>query len=84
MFDNNASLFFLSSIYNYSSRQEEIFGPILPVIKVSSVDQAIAYCKGRPTPLAAYIFEQDTAIRERWLEQVESGGACVNDCMNHA
>ncbi|CAN0084283.1 unnamed protein product [Ascophyllum nodosum] len=63
--------------------QEEIFGPILPVIKVGSVEDAISYCKCRPIPLAAYVFERDATIRKKWLSQVASGGACVNDCLYH-
>ncbi|CAM9358586.1 unnamed protein product [Ascophyllum nodosum] len=63
--------------------QDEIFGPILPVIKVSSVDEAIAFCRGKATPLAAYVFERDVKVRDKWLSQVSCGGACVNDCIFH-
>ena len=65
------------------TRQEEIFGPVLPVISVKSVDEAIAYCVGKPIPLAAYVFQRDSAVREKWLGEVPSGGACVNDCIFH-
>lgn len=61
--------------------KEEIFGPILPVITVKSVDEAIGFCDSGPTPLAAYVFERDLAVREKWLRGVDSGGACVNDCL---
>ncbi|CAM9302884.1 unnamed protein product [Ascophyllum nodosum] len=63
--------------------QASLFGPILPVIKVGSADEAISYCRGRPIPLAAYVFERDAKVREKWLSQVASGGACVNDCALH-
>eukprot|EP00752_Nemacystus_decipiens_P014785 g13163.t1 len=63
--------------------QEEIFGPILPVVTVQSVEEAIAHCAANPaTPLAAYVFERDPAVEHKWLAEVESGGACVNDCMS--
>eukprot|EP00904_Undaria_pinnatifida_P005745 jgi/Undpi1/22/HiC_scaffold_1.g00022.m1 len=60
---------------------EEIFGPILPVISVKSVDEAISFCGSRPTPLAAYVFQCDSAVCTKWLTEVASGGACVNDCL---
>lgn len=63
--------------------QEEIFGPVLPVLTVQSVEEAIARCAASPaTPLAAYVFERDAAVRKKWLSEVASGGACVNDCMS--
>eukprot|EP00752_Nemacystus_decipiens_P014781 g13160.t1 len=61
--------------------QEEIFGPILPVVTVQSVEEAIAICTANPaTPLAAYVFERDPAVGHKWLTEVPSGGACINDC----
>ena len=65
------------------TRQEEIFVPILPVITVQAVDEAIAFCVCKPTPLAAYVFVRDPTVREKWLGKVASGGACVNDCCMH-
>ncbi|CAM9955142.1 unnamed protein product [Laminaria digitata] len=50
---------------------------------VQSVDEAIAFCSERPAPLAAYVFQRDSAVCKKWLEEVESGGACVNDCVFH-
>lgn len=64
--------------------QEEIFGPVLPVVTVQSVEEAIALCAAAPgTPLAAYVFERDPAVGKKWISEVASGGACVNDCMTH-
>lgn len=63
--------------------QDEIFGPILPVLTVQSIDEAIAISATRPTPLAAYVYERDSAVRKKWLAEVPSGGACVNDCIVH-
>lgn len=57
---------------------EEIFGPILPVVTVDSVDAAIAFVNARPKPLAAYLFTKNKATRERVIREVPSGGMLVN------
>lgn len=57
---------------------EEIFGPILPVISVASLDEAIAIVEGGPRPLALYSFSEQAADNERVLAGTTSGGACVN------
>ncbi len=59
--------------------QEEIFGPILPLVAVESVDAAIDYINARPRPLALYHFDNDSARTERVLERTIAGGAAVND-----
>lgn len=56
----------------------EIFGPILPVISVGSVDDAIRFVNARPKPLAAYLFTKTRAVREKVINQVPSGGMLVN------
>ncbi|PTR28882.1 aldehyde dehydrogenase (NAD+) [Rhodococcus sp. OK519] len=58
--------------------QEEIFGPILPVLTVDSLDEAIAFVNARPKPLAAYVFTRSAQPRRRALSEVSSGGAVVN------
>jgi coniferyl-aldehyde dehydrogenase len=63
--------------------QEEIFGPILPIVTVDSVDAAIDYINARPRPLALYHFDHDRARTERVLERTVSGGVTVNDCVLH-
>ena len=63
--------------------QEEIFGPILPVLVVDSVDEAIAFINAREKPLALYVFTSDSANAERVLSNTSSGGACVNDAISH-
>lgn len=50
---------------------------------MKSVNEAIAMTNAGDTPLAAYVFEQNAGIRSRWLTEVESGGATVNDCLMH-
>ena len=58
--------------------QEEIFGPILPLITVDSSDEAIAFINERDKPLALYVFAQDDKVIDQVLDQTSSGGVCVN------
>lgn len=57
---------------------DEIFGPILPVLTVASVDDAIDFVNSRPKPLAAYLFTKTKKIRERMVQQVSAGGMVIN------
>lgn len=63
--------------------QEEIFGPLLPVIGFDSLDEAIRFVRERPRPLALYVFSEDTAAVRRVLGQLSFGGGCVNDTIMH-
>jgi aldehyde dehydrogenase (NAD+) len=58
--------------------EEEIFGPILPVLPVRDVDEAIELVNAREKPLALYLFTESEQTAERVLEETSSGGACVN------
>lgn len=58
--------------------QEEIFGPILPVLSVDSLDEAIAFVNARPKPLAAYTFTKSARARRRLVSEISSGGAVIN------
>jgi aldehyde dehydrogenase (NAD+) len=58
--------------------QNEIFGPILPVISVESLDEAIRFVNSRPKPLSAYLFTKTRAVRERVIKEVSAGGMLVN------
>jgi len=57
---------------------DEIFGPILPVVTVQNLDEAIKFVNSRPKPLAAYLFTKAKAVRERVIKEVSSGGMVVN------
>jgi len=61
--------------------QEEVFGPILPVLRADDLEAAIRFIRKGDKPLAAYIFTKDAAAEKRFLEKVSSGNACVNDTM---
>ena len=63
--------------------QEEIFGPILPVLEFDRLDEALALLRDRPTPLALYLFTADRATETRVLAEARSGGVCVNDVVSH-
>jgi aldehyde dehydrogenase (NAD+) len=58
--------------------REEIFGPILPVLPVRDLDQALAFVNGREKPLALYLFSEDAGARRRVEEETSSGGLCLN------
>jgi acyl-CoA reductase-like NAD-dependent aldehyde dehydrogenase len=58
---------------------DEIFGPILPVIGFSDIDEVLQGLRERPKPLAVYLFARDPALQERVLAGTESGGVCIND-----
>jgi aldehyde dehydrogenase (NAD+) len=59
--------------------QEEIFGPILPVIEYNDVTEAINWVNAKSKPLALYIFSRNKQFQERILQQTSSGGVCIND-----
>nr|WP_256490289.1 coniferyl aldehyde dehydrogenase [Ideonella oryzae] len=63
--------------------REEIFGPVLPILEVPSLDAAIAHVQQGDRPLALYWFGRDTAHRDRVLRETISGGVTVNDCLWH-
>jgi coniferyl-aldehyde dehydrogenase len=63
--------------------QEEIFGPILPLVAVESVDAAIDYINARPRPLSLYHFDSDKARTQRVLERTIAGGVSINDTVLH-
>lgn len=59
--------------------QEEIFGPILPVLTYRRLSEAISFVNERPKPLALYYFSRDEARQQTVLEETSSGGVCFND-----
>jgi coniferyl-aldehyde dehydrogenase len=61
--------------------QEEIFGPLLPVVSYGALDQALAYIQQRPRPLALYVFDDQARRVKQVLRHTHSGGVCINDCV---
>ena len=63
--------------------QEEIFGPLLPIVAYDTLDDAIKFVNERPKPLALYFFSRNRANQERILRETSSGGVCINDVIFH-
>ncbi|MGK7931638.1 MAG: aldehyde dehydrogenase family protein [Microcystaceae cyanobacterium] len=63
--------------------QEEIFGPILPILDYEQLDEAIAFVNERPKPLALYFFSNDTKKQHNLVTGTSSGGVCFNDTILH-
>ena len=63
--------------------QEEIFGPILPIVEYSGIDDALGFINARPHPLALYYFDRNESRIKKILEQTISGGVTINDCIFH-
>jgi aldehyde dehydrogenase (NAD+) len=64
--------------------QEEIFGPILPMITVDSIGDAIAFVRARPRPLALYLFTSSRATERKVLDQTHAGSVCINHLVYQA
>ncbi len=60
---------------------DEIFGPILPIVAVQSVDDAIDYVNARDKPLALYVFSNNSRVVDQVMKHTTSGGAIANDCL---
>lgn len=63
--------------------QDEIFGPLLPVLPYRDLSQALAHVRSGPRPLALYLFSHDAATQRRVLDQTHSGGVTINDTLMH-
>ncbi len=69
--------------FNDKIMQEEIFGPILPVLTYDSLDKAIEKIKEREKPLSCYVFTNNKKIRNKILTEISFGGGSVNDAVMH-
>lgn len=63
--------------------QEEIFGPVLPILTFEKVEEVISAVTNHPKPLALYLFTTDKKTEERITQQIPFGGGCVNDTVAH-
>ncbi len=66
-----------------SVMQQEIFGPLLPIIAYKKIDEAIAYINNKPRPLALYICSFNKAFQQKILLNTHAGGVCINDAAFH-
>ncbi|HTF20898.1 MAG TPA: aldehyde dehydrogenase [Chryseolinea sp.] len=63
--------------------EDEIFGPILPVLRYDDIDKAISFIKSRPKPLSLYLFTEDSRLSDKVMSEVSFGGGMVNDVLTH-
>lgn len=63
--------------------QEEIFGPILPIIEYDDIEQVIGYINSQPKPLALYLFTNNKEVENQIIKRVSFGGGCINDTLVH-
>lgn len=63
--------------------QEEIFGPVLPIIRYTNLDEAIALINKKPKPLALYVFSDKRDEQQQVIKQTSSGAVCINECAIH-
>ncbi|MDB5198606.1 MAG: aldehyde dehydrogenase [Chitinophagaceae bacterium] len=66
-----------------SIMQEEIFGPILPVIGYNNTEEAMEILQRNPTPLAFYLFTGDKSPEKEWIDKISFGGGCINNADWH-
>jgi aldehyde dehydrogenase (NAD+) len=68
---------------NSELMQEEIFGPILPVMSYDNFDEVIKFINQRPKPLALYLFSKNDKLKDKLIEQTSSGATVINDVVVH-
>ncbi|MGS3184967.1 coniferyl aldehyde dehydrogenase [Aeromonas taiwanensis] len=64
--------------------QQEIFGPLLPIVPYDSLDEAIAYVAARPRPLALYLMSLDEPLQRRLIRETHAGGMAINESLFQA
>ncbi|MGN6439390.1 MAG: aldehyde dehydrogenase [Agriterribacter sp.] len=85
---DRASLYFSPTILKNITAgsaimNEEIFGPVLPILRFNNMEEAAAIVKQHANPLAFYVFTSDAAKEKAWIEQTAFGGGCVNNAVWH-
>lgn len=63
--------------------QEEIFGPLLPLIKYQDFEEVLQYIENNEKPLSAYLFSNDPTEQKNWEQRLSFGGGCINDAIMH-
>lgn len=85
---DNESLKIEPTLVNIKSKnsklmQEEIFGPILPIMTYKNIDEVIEYINDHEKPLACYIFSSDKIVQDKIIQKCSFGGGCINDTIMH-
>ena len=73
----------VSSTFEDEVMQDEIFGPILPIVEYENLDEAIDNIRNYPKPLALYIFSKSKDVQNKILKYCDFGGGCINDTIIH-
>ncbi|NUC19239.1 aldehyde dehydrogenase [Bacillus mycoides] len=63
--------------------EDEIFGPILPIIEYDKIEEVIETIQHHPKPLALYVFSEDRKVQEKVTSNISYGGGCINDVVYH-
>lgn len=86
-FDTDSKFIGITAFQNTSLdakiMQDEIFGPLLPIVEVETIDEAIDIVNDRPKPLALYVFTSDQSLIEKVTQQTSSGAISINECLMH-
>ncbi|WP_338754310.1 aldehyde dehydrogenase [Bacillus sp. FJAT-52991] len=72
-----------SADWTDASMQDEIFGPILPILSYQELNDVITEVNKHPKPLALYVFTENEAVEKNILSSISFGGGCVNDTLSH-
>lgn len=72
-----------SATYESAAMQEEIFGPILPIIEYDNINSVISKLKTMPKPLALYLFTTSSSLTKKVIKSLSYGGGCINDTIMH-
>jgi aldehyde dehydrogenase (NAD+) len=67
--------------HNCRMMEEEIFGPVLPILSFKAEDEAVQFINSKPKPLAVYIFSNRKSFTTKVLSSTSAGTACINDCV---
>ena len=73
----------IEATWDSASMEDEIFGPILPILTYTELDHAIKSINKLPKPLALYLFTSDQQVEEKVLTEISSGGVSINDTITH-
>ena len=73
----------LKCTYKSKAMEDEIFGPLFPIIEFTKIDEVIKYITSNPKPLALYLFTNNKKLQKRILREVPFGGGCINDTIMH-
>ncbi len=73
----------LSSAVDAPVMQKEIFGPLLPILEMATLEEMIAFVNSRAKPLSLYLFTRNENLKEKVLLETSAGGVCINDVIMH-